>query len=107
MFVSLSDAQIRLPALTDQQGPPFYAPAEDELGLTAVGFWDDVIESDDEDRHFECLAGQAVYNPNSHNGVRRPRLPQAPYANARIFYRHTLLFRQPETKPDPLSSFQT
>lgn len=67
------DPQVELPALEGQQGPPFYAPVETEPGLTALGFWDDSLSDVDvRVRHFECLAGQATFNPQSHPGVGCP-----------------------------------
>lgn len=62
--------QMELPSLVDQQGPPFYAPIDSEPGLTQLGFWDESGSKFQVDRNFECLAGQATFNPARHPGVR-------------------------------------
>jgi len=83
--------QVELPALEGQQGPPFYAPVETEPGLTALGFWDDSLSDVDvRVRHFECLAGQATFNPQSHPGSPAPLITGAgtvmPGSGRRLLY---------------------
>eukprot|EP00191_Tetraselmis_sp_GSL018_P020643 CAMPEP_0177585978 /NCGR_PEP_ID=MMETSP0419_2-20121207/4807_1 /TAXON_ID=582737 /ORGANISM="Tetraselmis sp., Strain GSL018" /LENGTH=569 /DNA_ID=CAMNT_0019075799 /DNA_START=194 /DNA_END=1899 /DNA_ORIENTATION=+ len=65
---------VRLPELTDRQGPPYYASSDVRLGLTSIRVWED---SDDwQDRHFVCIAGQALYNPKTHLGAPAPEFDE-------------------------------
>jgi hypothetical protein len=64
-----------MPELVDRQGPPFYAPEESEPGVTDIGIWDtldELLSVSVTDRHFDCMAGQAIYNPLTHPEARNP-----------------------------------
>jgi len=86
--MEFGNVTVVLPALEKQQGPPFYAPVEQELGITKIGLFDDSpADSGEEDRHFECLAAQATFNPEQYNGSPAPMISRDGEIQAGSTYR--------------------
>jgi hypothetical protein len=65
------DVTLKLPTIADGAGPSYFASEEVDFGPAPVMIWRD------EDVHFYCDAGQAMFNPAPWGGLPLPENPAA------------------------------